>query len=150
MKAANLAGAVLGAILKVAFAVIVVYLVYTGASTCYDYGYRILTEPAVSAGEGRKITVTLTSDMSATEIGTIMQEKGLTRDSRLFALQYLLSENKKDWQPGTYELSTAMTAEEMMEVMAGQTESATEETVETIDNGSAITGETQDTTAVAQ
>ena len=43
-----------------------------------------------------------------------------------------------------------MPAEEMMEVMAGQTESATEETVETIDNGSAITGETQDTTAVAQ
>ena len=115
MKAANLAGAVLGAILKVAFAVIVVYLVYTGASTCYDYGYRIFTEPAISSGEGRKIT-----------------------------------EYKKDWKPGTYELSTAMTAEEMMEVMAGQTESATEETVETIDNGSAITGETQDTTAVAQ
>ena len=130
MKAANLAGAVLGAILKVAFAVIVVYLVYTGASTCYDYGYRIFTEPAISSGEGRKITVTLTSDM--------------------FALQYLLSEYKKDWKPGTYELSTAMTAEEMMEVMAGQTESTTEETVETIDNGSAITGETQDTTAVAQ
>ena len=80
----------------------------------------------------------------------LMQEKGLTRDGRLFALQYLLSEYKKDWKPGTYELSTAMTAEEMMEVMAGQTESATEETVETIDNGSAITGETQDTTAVAQ
>ena len=74
MKAANLAGAVLGAILKVAFAVIVVYLVYTGASTCYDYGYRFFTDPAVSAGEGRKITVTLTSDMSATEIGTIMLE----------------------------------------------------------------------------
>lgn len=99
MKAANLAGAVLGAILKVAFAVIVVYLVYTGASTCYDYGYRIFTEPAVSAGEGRKITVTLTSDMSATEIGTIMQEKGLTRDSRLFALQYLLSEYKRTGSP---------------------------------------------------
>ena len=92
----------------------------------------------------------LTSDMSATEIGNTLQEKGLVRDGRLFALQYLLSEYKKDWKPGTYELSTAMTAEEMMEVMAGQTESATEETVETIDNGSAITGETQDTTAVAQ
>ena len=140
----------MGAILKVAFAVIVVYLVYTGASTCYDYGYRIFTEPAISSGEVRKITVTLTSDMSATEIGNTLQEKGLVRDGRLFALQYLLSEYKKDWKPGTYELSTAMTAEEMMEVMVGQTESATEETVETIDNGSAITGETQDTTAVAQ
>lgn len=50
--------------------------------------------------------------MSATEIGTVMQEKGLVRDGRLFALQYLLSEYKKDWKPGTYELSTAMTAEE--------------------------------------
>ena len=138
MKTANLAGAVLGAILKVVFVVVVVYLVYTGASTCYDYGYRIFTEPAVSAGEGRKITVTL------------MQEKGLTRDGRLFALQYLLSEYKKDWKPGTYELSTAMTAEEMMEVMAGQTESTEEESVETIDNGSALTGETQPLETVAQ
>ena len=145
MKAANLAGAVLGTILKVVFAVVVIYLVYTGASTCYDYGYRIFTEPAVSAGEGRKITVTLTSDMSATEIGTVMQEKGLVRDGRLFALQY-----KKDWKPGTYELSTAMTAEEMMEVMAGQTESTEEESVETIDNGSALTGETQPLETVAQ
>ena len=88
MKAANLAGAVLGAILKVMFAVIVVYLIYTGASTCYDYGYRIFTEPAISTGEGRKVTVTLTSDMSATEIGTTLQEKGLVRDGKLFALQY--------------------------------------------------------------
>ena len=47
MKAANLAGAVLGAILKVVFVVIVVYMVYTGVSKCYDYGYRIFTEPAV-------------------------------------------------------------------------------------------------------
>ena len=70
--------------------------------------------------------------------------------SRLFALQYLLSENKKDWQPGTYELSTAMTAEEMMEVMAGQQESPEEEYVETIDNGSALTGETQPLETVAQ
>lgn len=149
MKAANLAGAVLGAILKVVFVVIVVYMVYTGVSKCYDYGYRIFTEPAVSSGEGRKVTVTLTSDMSATEIGTVMQEKGLVRDAKLFALQYLLSEYKKEWKPGTYELSTAMTAEEMMEVMAGQTETNTEESVETIDNGSAVSGDTQQET-VAQ
>ena len=44
----------------------------------------------------------------------------------------------------------AMTAEEMMEVMAGQTESTEEESVETIDNGSALTGETQPLETVAQ
>ena len=39
-----------------------------------------------------------------------------------------------------------MTAEEMMEVMAGQTENTAEEGVETIDNGSAVTGDTQQET----
>lgn len=91
MKTANLAGAVLGTILKVVFVVVVIYLVYTGASTCYDYGYRIFTEPAVSAGEGRKITVTLTSDMSATEIGTVMQERDWyeTADCSHYSICYL-------------------------------------------------------------
>ena len=98
MKAANLAGAVLGAILKVAFAVLVVYLVYTGASTCYDYGYRIFTEPAISSGEGRKITVTLTSDMSATEIGNTLQEKGL--EARNLRIEYCHDRRGNDGSHG--------------------------------------------------
>ena len=43
-----------------------------------------------------------------------------------------------------------MTAEEMKEDMAGQTESTEEESVETIDNGSALPGETQPLETVAQ
>ena len=45
---------------------------------------------------------------------------------------------------------TAMTAEEMMEVMGGNPENTTEETVETIDNGIAVTGETQETGSVEE
>ena len=48
-----------------------------------------------------------------------MEQKGLVRDGRLFVVQYYLSEFRKDVQPGTYDLNTAMTAEEMMEFMAG-------------------------------
>ena len=47
----------------------------------------------------------------------MMEEKGLTRDATLFALQYLLSEYKEEVKPGTYEVSTAMTAEEIMAAM---------------------------------
>ena len=39
------------------------------------------------------------------------------RDARLFALQYYLSEYREDVGPGTFDLSTAMTAEEMMQAM---------------------------------
>ncbi len=126
MKSESLMAAVLGAIIKVVVAIVAVFLIYRGAMLGYDYGYRIFTEPAMSAGEGRTVTVTLKPDMSATEVGKMMEEKGLTRDATLFALQYLLSEYKKDVKPGTYEVSTAMTAEEIMAAMVPAQE--TEET----------------------
>lgn len=118
MKSNNLIGAVFGTIFRVACTVLVVLLIYRGAMVCYDYGYRIFTEPAVSSGEGRAVTVTIPKDMSAKEMGELFANKGLIKDSNLFVLQYYLSEFRKDIQPGTFELTTAMTAEEMMEVMA--------------------------------
>lgn len=118
MKSGNLAAAVLGTILRVACTVLVVLLIYRGATICYDYGYRIFMEPAVSSGEGRTISVTIPKDMSAREMGELFAGKGLIKDSNLFVLQYYLSEFRKEIQPGTFELSTAMTVEEMMETMA--------------------------------
>ena len=122
MNSGNLVGAVLGAILRAAAAVVVIFLIYKGASVCYDYGYRIFTEPAVSSGEGRSVTVTITEDMSPADIGELFQTKGLVKDATLFTLQYYLSEFRRDVKPGQYELSTSMTAEEMMEVMASDQE----------------------------
>lgn len=64
--------------------------------------------------------------MSPTEIGELFAQKGLVKEAKLFAWQYIFSEFRKDVKPGVFELSTAMTAEEMMEVMASEQE--TEET----------------------
>lgn len=127
MKSRKLMRAVFGAILKVVVAVVVAFVIYRGAVTCYDYGYRIFTEPAMTVGEGRTVSVTVTADMSALEIGELMQNKGLTRDSKLFALQYLLSEYKEDVKPGTYEVSTSMTAEEIMAAMVPPAQESGEE-----------------------
>ena len=49
MKVLNVAGAVAGAIFRLVVAIAVVYYIYQGALICYDYGYRIFTEPAVSS-----------------------------------------------------------------------------------------------------
>lgn len=117
MKSRNLMTAVFGAILKVVIAVAAAFVIYRGAVLCYNYGYRIFTEPAMTAGEGKTVSITLTEGMSALDVGEMMKNKGLTRDSKLFALQYLLSEYKEDIRPGTYEVSTSMTAEEIMATM---------------------------------
>lgn len=117
MRNGNLMGAVFGSILKVVLAVAISFVIYRGAVVCYEYGYRIFTEPAMTVGEGRTVSITVTADMSALEVGELMESKGLSRDGRLFALQYLLSEYKEDVEPGTYEVSTSMTAEEIMAAM---------------------------------
>lgn len=118
MNTKHLISAVAGMIIKVVVAVLVVLLVYRGAMTAYDYGYRVFMEPAVSTGEGRTVTVTISKDMSGSAIGDILFKNGLIKDPKLFVAQYWLSEFRKDIRPGNYELTTAMTAEEMMEIMA--------------------------------
>lgn len=127
MKAKNVIVAVYGAIFRVVVAVLAAYVIYRGAEICYDYGYRIFTEPAVSAGEGRTVTVAITEDMSPADIGRLFESRGLVRDGRLFMIQYYLSEFRKDVGPGIFELSTSMTAEEMMEAMVIPKEDTEEE-----------------------
>lgn len=117
MKPGNIIIAVVGAIFRVAVVIFAVYVIYQGALKSYDYGYRIFTEPAISSGEGRTITVAITADMSASDIGHLLENKGLILDARLFVLQYYLSEYREDVKPGIFELSTSMTVEEMMEAM---------------------------------
>ena len=97
--------------------VVVIFMIFRGTEICYDYGYRIFTEPAISAGEGRTVTVTITEKMSPMEIGELFESRGLVRDAKLFTMQYYLSEYRKEVGAGTFELSTAMNAEEMMAAM---------------------------------
>ena len=59
----------------------------------------------------------ITEGMSASEIGHLLENKGLIRDAKLFVLQYYLSEYRKDVRPGVFELNTSMTVEEMMAAM---------------------------------
>lgn len=117
MNAKSLIAAVCGMILKVVVAVGIIMVIYRGTILAYDYGYRVFEEPAISAGEGRTVSVTITEGMSAKEMGQLFLTKGLIRDDKLFILQYYLSEFRKELKTGDFELSTAMTVEEMMEAM---------------------------------
>lgn len=119
MKTTNIIGVVCGAIFRVVLLVAVIYVICRGAEICYDYGYRIFTEPAMTTQEnGRTVTVTVGRDMSALDIGKLFESRGLIRDAKLFVLQYYLSEYKEDVKPGVFELNTSMTVEDMMAVMA--------------------------------
>ena len=66
--------------------------------------------------------------MSGSDIGSMLEDKGLIRDGKLFAVQLKLSAYSKKIKPGVYTLNTSMTAKEMMEVMSPVPEKDTEGT----------------------
>jgi UPF0755 protein len=78
----------------------------------------VFAEEPVSAGEGRTISVIVEQDDSIMDVGEMLEEKGLIRDAKLFAIQEFLSEYHGEIQPGIYDLSTSMTSQEMLAVMA--------------------------------
>ncbi len=128
MKTTSIVGAVLGAVFRVVTVVAVIYLIYQASEICYDYGYRVFTEPAMTSQDrARTVTVTVTSDMSPWDIGKLLESRGLVRDGKLFVMQYFLSEYLRDVGPGEFELNTSMTAEEIMAAMVQEKNEEDEE-----------------------
>lgn len=145
MNGKQWAGTILGTIIKIAVAIVVVYYVYKAASIAYDYGYRIFAEGPVSEAPGFDVSITITSDKDVKDIGELMESRGLIKDANLFFLQELLSEYHGKIQPGVYTLNTSMTVEEMLEIMAAEEESTSEEAAspkETKEEGSETQTET--------
>ncbi len=111
---------IIGGALSFLFLVLVVLGLIRAGQWAYGFGYRVYTEGAVDSAPGTDKSVTVTSDMSAKEIGDLLEEKGLIRDAGLFVVQLKLSSYSGQIRSGTYTLNTSMTAEEMMQVMAAE------------------------------
>lgn len=128
MKAKHIIGATVELVIKVVVLIAIVMFILNTSIKAYGYGYRVFAEEPVSVGEGRTISVIVEETDSVTDIGQMLEEKGLIRDARLFAVQELLSEQHGKIQPGIYDLNTSMTSQDMLAVMGA--ESDTEETLE--------------------
>ena len=137
MNGKQMAGTILGTVVKIAIAVLVVFYVYKAASVAYDYGYRIFAEGPVSEEPGFDVSIAITSDKDVRDIGELLESRGLIRDGQLFVLQELLSKYHGKIKEGAYTLNTSMSVEEMLEIMAGETEETESET----ENSSEISSE---------
>ena len=124
MRARRVAWSIVRFIFGLVISIVIMMLVYRFALDAYDFGYRIFAETPVSPEPGLTMSVAIVEGKSVMEIGEILEGKGLIRDAYLFYLTEMFSTYHKKLQPGVYELSTAMTPEEMMAVMAAN---ATEE-----------------------
>lgn len=105
-------------IIKVVILAVVVVFVMRGATKAYDFGYRVFADEPVSVSGGRTITVGIAENAELKDIAEMLEEKGLIEDANLFMVQELLSAYHGEILPGIYDLSTDMTAAEMLEIMS--------------------------------
>ncbi len=116
---------------SVSFSVLILLLVIAGllelGTFCYDFGYRVFTESAIDEKPGRDVVVQVTSDMSESEIGKMLEEEGLVRDGSLFYVQLKVSAYSGKLEPGIYTLNTSMTGKDMIAVLATGAEESTEQ-----------------------
>ena len=120
-----------GGVVRIGLLIIAAMFVIRVARIFHTYGYEIFAQTPVSEEPGRVVTVTVEKGDSVREIGEMLEDKGLIPEdplNLLFRLQERFSENHGKIAPGTYELSTAMSTEQMIQIMSAQTV-ALEETV---------------------
>ncbi len=113
---------IIGTSLRVIVMAIIIIYVYRLSMTAYEFGFRVFAEPAVAQGEGRDVEVTVPMGKNTLEVGELLETKGLIKDARLFYVQEKLSAHQGKMKPGAYTLNTSMTAAEMIEVMAKDSE----------------------------
>ncbi|MBR1670722.1 MAG: endolytic transglycosylase MltG [Butyrivibrio sp.] len=126
MDARKIGLGLLDAVVKIVFIIIVIMLISRYSKVAYNYGYHIFNQTAVSSGTGRTVTFTVREGDSVSKIAENLSSVGLITDKTLFTLQERFSEFHGMEQPGTYELSTAMTPEEMITIMSGGEKSGEE------------------------
>lgn len=124
MKANQIVSTIFGMLFKFLFLLIVVMLIYSGATSAYRFGYDVFADIPAQLSPGITSTVTIEAGLNKWEIAKRLEENGIVTDAKVFYVQLILSDYKDKLVPGTYELNTSMQSEEIMLVIAGM---ATEE-----------------------
>ena len=133
MKVSHIIGSVLDTVVKIIIIVVIVTYTYKYALEAYEFGYRVFAEQPVSSPEAAKtISIYIPDDATVMEVGEVLEEKGLIKDARLFFVQEFLSGHHGEIGEGTYELSSAMTPEEMIKILTAKP--AEEEDTDTKEN----------------
>lgn len=115
--------------LKIIFLILAVFVLISLGKDAYSFGYRVFAEETVSKPPGKDVAVTVGKGISPSDLGEMLERKGLIKDGKVFWLQMMLSEYKDQVKEGSYVLNTSQTSEEMLAVLAGdqEQESETEE-----------------------
>ncbi len=113
----------IASVMKYVIIIVLVMFCISKAKEAYGLGYSIFSPTAAdSPGRGHDVTVTVSSDMSVSDVGKLLKEKGLVNDALVFRIQELFSDAHGKICPGTYTLNTEMLPQEILDILSADYE----------------------------
>ena len=111
----RITGAIIGISGRLIVCALVVLLLYEGVTKGYEFGHSIFFSPGMEAAPGTDKTFRLTGEESVREVGRLLEEAGLIRDSNAFSIQAFCYEYEV--QAGEFKLNTSMTSKEIISAL---------------------------------
>ncbi|MDO5100787.1 MAG: endolytic transglycosylase MltG [Eubacteriales bacterium] len=105
-------------IVYIALFFIMVYMV----KEAYSVGYRIFDQTAAEKSPGRDVQVTVTEGMTVTEVGKMLEEKGVIKSQFTFRLQEWFTGYHGRIKSGTYTVNTSYSPETILAILSVDTE----------------------------
>lgn len=111
---------------------IVAYGIKYAGSYSYDFAYRVFGDVAAEAAPGRDVKVTIMKGETSMNIASKLQDAKVIVDKYSFFVKLKLKEY--DIMPGTFVLNTAMSYDDILDVITDYSNSIDEEvTVEDVE-----------------
>lgn len=79
----------------------------------YNFGMRLFSAQGTEAFPGTDKSVVIDSGMSKSDVGNLLKDEGLIKDSKLFIIQCIIYES--EFYPGEYILNTSDSPEKIIE-----------------------------------
>ena len=92
-----------------------VVMVYFGMAA-FSFGQKIFAPITVEEAPGTDKEVVIESGTSIKQLGELLEEFGIVKDSRVFYVQSIIFQVKKV-KPGTYTFNTSKTGEEILNII---------------------------------
>lgn len=122
MKVNQVVGGVFGVVFRLLLTAIMIMVVYRFSVEAYNMGYEVFADIPAQLSPGVTRTVTLEEGTSDWTRAKVLEEHGIVSDARVFFVQMMLSDYKKDIKAGTYALNSSMKSSEILAALAGVSE----------------------------
>lgn len=108
-------GTIMGVSCRALIYVLVFFLLFLGITRGYSYGHEIFAPAPMAAPPGTDYEIVVQDGDSVSEVGRLLEDKGLIKDKNIFLLQAKLYEYSV--YPGTYTLNSSENSKDMLKAL---------------------------------